>query len=37
MDTESLLANELTTLEGVLTGVVGLDGRYVAEFRQEWC
>lgn len=34
MDTENLLAEELAALESVLTGGVGLDGRYVAEFRQ---
>jgi CRP-like cAMP-binding protein len=34
MNTESLLVDELTTLERVLIEVVGLDERYVAEFRQ---
>ncbi|MEO5890035.1 MAG: Crp/Fnr family transcriptional regulator [Ferruginibacter sp.] len=34
MNTESLLADELTALKRVLTEVVGLDDLYVAEFRQ---
>jgi CRP-like cAMP-binding protein len=34
MNTESLLVDELTTLDRVLMGIVGLDERYVAEFRQ---
>jgi CRP-like cAMP-binding protein len=34
MNTESLLAEECTALDSVLLGVVGLDERYVTEFRQ---
>lgn len=34
MNTESLLADERTALNSVLIGLVGLDERYVAEFRQ---
>ncbi|MES2276186.1 MAG: hypothetical protein V4592_09195 [Bacteroidota bacterium] len=34
MNTESLLAEELTVLNSVLMGVVGLDEQYVIEFRQ---
>jgi CRP-like cAMP-binding protein len=34
MNTESLLAEELTVLDSVLMGVVGLHEQYVAEFRQ---
>jgi CRP-like cAMP-binding protein len=34
MNTESLLAEERTALDSVLLGVVGLDERHVAEFRQ---
>ena len=34
MDTERLLAEECTALDSVLIGGVGLDERYVAEFRR---
>lgn len=34
MNTKSLLAEERAVLERVLIGIVGLDERYVAEFRQ---
>ena len=34
MNTETLLTEERTALDSVLMGLVGLDERYVAEFRQ---